>query len=152
MLNNKVIVYGTESFIGMTKAQVKAIEKIWKDSVYTVLELSKYANYSAVLFEIGLLPAEDTIKMRKLNFVNKLVHVKGTGQCLRLLMTQQYQTPDKGLMAEVNKYSEQYELPDVGVHYCLKKTIDSVVKEATMTRLWLETLDSKSRMHVERTI
>ena len=48
----QVLVYGTESFIQMTKTQVKSIEKIWKDAVYTVLELSKYANYSAVLFEI----------------------------------------------------------------------------------------------------
>ena len=52
----QVLVYGTESFIQMTKMQVKSIEKIWKDAIYTVLELSKYANYSAVLFEAGLLP------------------------------------------------------------------------------------------------
>ena len=64
----QVLVHGTESFIQMTKTQVKSIEKIWKDAVYTVLELSKYANYSAVLFEVGLLPAEDVINSRKLNF------------------------------------------------------------------------------------
>ena len=54
----QVLVYGTESFIQMTMTQVKSIEKIWKDAINTVLELSMYANYSAVLFEEGLLPAD----------------------------------------------------------------------------------------------
>ena len=107
----QVLVYGTESFIQMTKMQVKSIEKIWKDAIYTVLELSKYANYSAVLFEAGLRPAEDVINSKKINFVNNQVHIKGEGQCLRLLRTQQYTTPSKGLMAEVNQLSEKYELP-----------------------------------------
>ena len=113
----------------MTKTQVKSIEKIWKDEVYTVLELSKYANYSAMLFEAGLLPAEDVINSRKINFVNKLVHIKGEGQCLRLLRTQHYTTPSKGLMAEVNQLTEKYELPDVGVHYCRKEVIDATIMQ-----------------------
>ena len=45
-------------------------------------------------------------------------------------------------MAEVNQLAEKYELPDVGVHYCKKEVIDATIKEAVMTRLWLETLDS----------
>ena len=144
----QVLVYGTEAFIDMTKTQVKQLEKIWKDSVYAVLELSKFANYAAVMYETGLLPVEDVIKMKKLNFINKLVHIKGTGQCLRLLQTTNFQNPGKGLLAEVSRYSAQYELPDVGVHYCEKRVIDRTVKEAVSTRLWLETLvSSKTFKH-----
>ena len=58
-------------------------ELIWKDAIYKILELSKYSNYLAVLFETGLLPMEDVINCKKKNFVNKLVHIKGKGQCLR---------------------------------------------------------------------
>ena len=101
--------------------QVKQLEKIWKDSVYTVLELSKFASYAAVICETGVLPVEDVIKMKKLNVVNKLVHIKGTGQYLRLLQTTQYKNPVRRLLAEVSRYAEQYEIPDVGVHYCRKE-------------------------------
>ena len=42
----------------------------------------------------------------------------------------------------MNRYADEYELPDVGVHYCQKEVIDETVKEAVSTRLWLETLAS----------
>ena len=138
----QVLTYGTEAFIQMTKCQVKSIEKIYKDAVYTVLELSKFANYSAVMFELGLLPAEDIIKLKKINFVNKLVHVKEAGMCLRLLREQQKLTPEKGLLAEVQQYAKEYVLPDVTVNYCDKKVIDTTVKQAVMMRMWFKTLDS----------
>ena len=58
----QTILYGTVSYIEMTKQQVKDLEKIQKDAIYDVLGLSKFANYSAVLAEIGLLKMEESIK------------------------------------------------------------------------------------------
>ena len=138
----QVIVYRTESFVQMTKAQIKSLEKIYKDSIYSIMELSKYANYAAVLFELGLMPLEDVVKLKKINFVNKLVHIKGKGTCLELLRHQDRATPGKGLFSEVREACEQYVVPDVTTNFVVKETVDSSVKLAVSTRLWLATLDS----------
>ena len=138
----QVLTYGTESNIQMTKTQERAMEKIYKDSVYSIMELSKYANYSAVMFELGLMPVEDVIKLKKINFTNKLMHVKAAGMCYQLLRQQRKETPEKGLLAEVAAACDLYELPDVGENFVEKNVIDSSVKQAVATRLWLETFDS----------
>ena len=70
------LLYGAISFIGMNKQQVKTFEKIMKDAIYDILELSTYANYNAVLAEIGVLRAEEVLKLRKMSFINKLMHTR----------------------------------------------------------------------------
>ena len=52
---------------------MRCFERIQKDAIYDILGISKYANYSAVLAEIGVLRAEDTVKLRKVSFVNGLM-------------------------------------------------------------------------------
>ena len=55
-----------------------------------LLEFNKHVlekDYLAVLFQVG---AEDVINIKKLNFVKKLVQIKGTGQCLSIFWHIEY--------------------------------------------------------------
>ena len=134
--------YGVESFINMTKKNVKDFERIQKDAIYDVLGLSRYANYNAVLAEIGVLRAEDTVKLRKISFINNLMYTREQCECKDTLLAAEKIAEYSGLLQEVREYCEEYRLPDVTVHQLLKKDIDSTVKRAAVTRGWLSLLSS----------
>ena len=70
--------------------------------------MSKYT-YSVLLFELGLIPPEDMIKMKKVAFFNKLFYtkVKARGNCLKLLRAEHQEPPDKGLFTEVKAFTEE---------------------------------------------
>ena len=141
----QTILYGTICFIDMTKQQVKDLEKIQKDAIYDVLGLSRYANYSAVLSEIGILKMEEAIKLRKMSFINKLMHAREVCKCRDILKAED-EAGKYGLLAEVRKYSEEYEFPDLTKDQILKGTLKRQFKETATRRNWIQTLKSKKAL------
>ena len=141
----QTILYGTICFIDMTKQQVKDLEKIQKDAIYDVLGLSKFANYSAVLSEIGIMKMEESIKLRKMSFINKLMEAREVCKCRDIL-----QAEDKagkyGLLAEVRKYSEEYKFPDLTKDQVMKTTLKRQVKEIATRRNWIKVLASNKAL------
>ena len=134
--------YGVESFINMSKKQVKDMEKIQKDAIYDILGLSVFTNYNAVLCEIGVLRAEDTIKLRKASFVNKLLYTRDVCEC-RDILREEENIGHQGLLAEVRQYSAEWKLPDLTSTQVLKKTLDFEAKKHSMNAMWRSLLSSK---------
>ena len=137
--------YGMESFINMTKKNVKDFEKIQKDAIYDIIGLSRSANYNAVLAEIGVLRAEETVKLRKISFVNKLIHTRKSCECRDVLQEADNSLEYTGLLQEVREYCSEYGLPDVIQNQLLKKDIDNTIKRKATREGWLS-LKSSSKV------
>ena len=133
----QTILYGTVSFIGMTKQQVKDLEKIQKDAIYDVLGLSKFANYSAVLSEIGILKMEVSVKLRKMSFINKLMTERENCKCRDILVEEDNLPGHSGLLQEVREYSEEFKIPDVTTVQIRKNDLKNVVKRTAVIRQWI---------------
>ena len=146
--------YGVEAFINMTKQNVKDFERIQKDAIYDILGISKYANYSAVLAEIGVLRAEDTVKLRKVSFVNGLMHNRKSCECREVITAAEQSANYDGLLQEVRQYCEEFRLPDVSVNQLLKRDIDNTIKKKSVMENWLKLKSSRKvemRMRPEKT-
>ena len=49
----QVLTNSRESFVQMTKAQIKLLEKIYKDSIYNIMELSMYKTMLQSCLSLG---------------------------------------------------------------------------------------------------
>ena len=138
----QTILYGTISFIGMTKTQVKELELIQKDAIYDVLELSKFANYNAVLQEIGIIRLEDAIKLRKMSFINKLMVARETCKCRDILLAEDKLPNQSGLLDEVRQYCQEFEVPDVTEIPLRKDDLKDQVKRLATQHTWFPLMKS----------
>ena len=150
----QTILYGTISFIGMTKTHIKDLEKLQKDAIYDVLGLSKFANYSAVLAETGILRLEDSVKLRKMSFINKLMEAREICKCRDILIAEEEQG-GQGLLAEVRQYCEEYDLPDVTKNnqQIRKNDLKDQVKWKSTKATWWQVMKSNkaiARWHPEK--
>ena len=129
--------------VGLTADNViSCVKKIQKDAIYDILGLSVFTNYNAVLCEIGVLRAEDTIKLRKASFVNKLLYTRDVCEC-RDILREEENIGHQGLLAEVRQYSAEWKLPDLTSTQVLKKTLDYEAKKHCMNVMWRSLLSSK---------
>ena len=128
--------------INMSKKNVKDFERIQKDSIYDILGLSRYANYNAVLSEIGILRAEDTMKLRKINFINSVMHTRESNECRDVLMAADRSIEYTGLVQEVREYCAEYGLPDVVDNPLRKRDIDDTVKKKAVFNGWFKLRES----------
>ena len=135
------LTYGVECYIGMNKKQENALETAMKDNLYRLLAISRYAKYSAVLHELGLIPIRHIIKNRKISFVNLLCNYKKSGICLKVI-TEEDQIYKDGLMQEVRKYCEEYNLPDVTAYRVKKETVKIRIWEKARLLQWADCLRS----------
>ena len=133
----QTILYGTVAFINMTAQQVKDLEKLQKDAIYDILGLSKYANYNAVLSEIGILRMEDSVKLRKTSFINKLMFERESCKCRDILNAEDSLETQVGLLDEVRKYCEEFGLPDVTKIQLRKNEVKETIKVKSVRRTWL---------------
>ena len=133
----QTILYGTVAFINMTAQQVKDLERIQKDAIYDILGLSKYANYNAVLSEIGILRMEDSVKLRKTSFINKLMQERESCKCRDIMVAEDSTETQVGLLKEVRAYCEEYRLPDVTKIQIRKEELKDTIKKKSVMRTWL---------------
>ena len=124
---------------------MKDFEKIQKDAIYDIIGLSRSANYNAVLAEIGVLRAEETVKLRKISFVNKMIHTRKSCECRDVLQEADNSLEYTGLLQEVREYCSEYGLPDVIQNQLLKKDIDNTIKRKATREGWLS-LKSSSKV------
>ena len=132
----------------MNKTQVQKLEKLLKDALYDALELSKFACYNAVLVECGLLSMEYTVKIKKISFVNAVIHSQRENvECRDVLLHENNLYPDSGLLHEVRQYCEELGVPDVTVTRVDKDDLTKKAKNTAFMKQWLRlAASSKVRM------
>ena len=79
------LLYGTVSWLGMTKDQMNRMEAIFKKSIQKIISLPKSTSYEALLHEVSNIHIEQWIDALKLGFFCNLFHDKGEGRVYRTL-------------------------------------------------------------------
>ena len=82
------------------------------------------------------------MKLRKISFINSLMHTQDNCECRNVLVAAENSLQYSGLLQEVKEYCEEYSLPDVSQVQLLKKDIDNTVKRKSVTSGWLSLLSS----------
>ena len=72
------LLYGCETWTGMSKRQLCKLEKIQKDVLTKLFALPRTTPLFGLLFESGMLPIEYKIKIRKLVYWHKLLNFDET--------------------------------------------------------------------------
>ena len=137
------LTYGTQAYVFMNKNQLAEIEGCMKNVLYRMLKISKFSQYAAVLMECNLVRIKHIVNQLKIGFLHDLVHEKGSGFCLEILRKEQELFPGTGLIAEVAKLCELYELDDVSIYKNSKDKIKENVWEYGRIEIWKETLGKK---------
>ena len=146
-LFNSIIVstvsYGSQAYVFMTKKQESEIEACIKDILYRMLRISKYTQYAAVLLELNMIRMKHIINQLKISFINNLVHEKGSGFCLEILREEEKLYPGTGLIAEVQKLCEYYNIEDVTQYHVDKDLVKEKVWKMGRQEVWKETLHNR---------
>ena len=132
--------YAAEVYTNLTQKQLNMIESGLKESLYTMLEVSQYTNYAAVLSELNLVKVNHSIASLQITFLNSLMHEKKSGYYLHTLKVQEEKYPGSGLIGEVKRLCRTYGLPDVSEIPLEKEVIKEAIKTKARRELWLETL------------
>ena len=69
------LLYGCETWTGMTKEQLSKLEKVQKDVLTKLFALPRTTPLCVLLFECGILPIEHKIKIRKLVYWHKILNL-----------------------------------------------------------------------------
>ena len=84
-------------------------------------------------------------KLRKISFLNTLMHTRESCECRDTLMAADRSLEYTGLVQEVREYCAEYGLPDVIVHSLRKRDIDETVKKVAVRVGWMK-LRSSSKV------
>ena len=69
------LLYGCETWTGMSTEQLRKLEKVQKDDLTKLFALPRITPLFGILFECGILPIEYKIKIRKLVYWHKLLNL-----------------------------------------------------------------------------
>ena len=137
---SSTITYASQTYAFMTKTQVNEMESAFKGILYRLLRISKFAHYAAVLVECNMIRVKNTVDQYKITFIRDLVHSKGSGTCLNIMREEERLYPGTGLIAEVQKLCNEYNLQDVTQFDVDKEMIKLRVWEKARGDIWRETL------------
>ena len=144
------LTYSAIAWIQMTKKQRDKVEAVQRHCIYDLLELRKTATYSAVLLELGMTRINHFINQLKINYTAKLVANKSDRQVMQILREQQKQTPEEGLLREVQDLCGLYGLPDCTEEWVDPDLVRETVNYLGMEELWMEVRrSSKIPLHLE---
>ena len=130
------LTYGAQTYVFMTKKQRETLEAGMREDLYRMLKISKTAHYASVLFELNLIPINSIIDQLKISWLNSLIHGKGTGICLDVITEEERRYPGTGIIGEVRKLCEIYQLPDVTTYEVTKQRIKENVWKISRLNLW----------------
>ena len=102
------LLYGTQSWLGMTKEQTEKMEIIFKKSIQKIIFLSKSTSYEALLHEVSNIHTEQWIDSLKLSFFCNLFHDKGEGRVYRAMRSELLSRDKGGAIEEIEKLSKKY--------------------------------------------
>ena len=112
-----------------------------RENLFRLLGISKFSSYAAVIFELNLIKMKDIVKMIKCSFLMSLIHDKGSGQCLEVLMEEEGKAP--GLVKEVKEICVEFGLPDITVHDIGKERMKKLIWKKAREDLWLAVLKER---------
>ena len=137
------LTYGAAAMTGMNVKHWDLLEQIQRQCLTYVLDISSRTTYKSLLFVMGIIPAQDTVKKLQIGFINNLLHIKEKGQCHDTIIDDCNIGGIDGLLVEVREYCFQYGLPDVTKHYIPPERISAQINIKCLDRLWLSHLMAK---------
>ena len=147
LLHNAVVVsiltYAAAAFIGMNNQQENSMESIQRKALIEILDISKTVTHKSLLFILGILPIKDVVKKLKICFINKLFHIKESGQCLETIKKDHIIGDIEGILTEVQQYCQEYKLPNVTEVYVDPEVIKDKIKKIAIDNLWLQHIKAK---------
>ena len=147
VLFNSIIIptltYGSQAYVYMTNTQKNEMEMGMKEILYRMLQISKYAQYAAVLLEMNMIKLTHIVNQLKIGFVNQLLHEKKSGFCWKILREEEELYPGTGLLAEVRELCEMYNILDVNEYHLEKDYIRENIIHFGRTEVWKETLTNR---------
>ena len=138
------LLYSTVAWINMTKKQTDLVEAIQRQCLTTVLEISPKCSYQTLLHVTNITPAMGIVKKSKVTFINDLLHVKGKGICLDILLKENEVEDTKGLINEVREICKEWDLPDVTKSYMRPEVLKAKIEDKLRREVLIESLQSKS--------
>ena len=144
------LTYGSQTYTFMNKKQEALLEGAMRENLYRMLELSRTAHYASVLFEMNLIPIRAIIDQLKIGWLNSLIHEKGFGTCLETIREEEEKFPGEGIIGEVRKLCEKYNLPDVNLTEVCKERIKENVWRIARNKLWDEMLNNRRAPYSHR--
>ena len=145
------LTYGAAAFTGMTDKQWLSLETIQYHCLLHILGISTKTTYNSLLYVLGLLPAQDVVKKLQISFVNSLIHLKGSGQCLEALWEED-RSGTRGLLAEVREYCAHYGLQDVTKYYVPHNVIKETIESRVLNIMYIKHLEAKKPPPGERRV
>ena len=137
------LTYGAAALIGLDDTQWASLESIQRQCLMHILGISNKTTHQSLLFVLGLMPVKDVVRKLQISFVNNLVHIKGSGQCLDTLRKEDELNDNKGLFSEVRAACKDFGLEDVTKVYIPPNQIKDIIDRVVLDRQWIKDLKSK---------
>ena len=147
LLYNSIIVstltYGAAAFTGLEKRHWDLLESIQRQCLIHILGISNKTTHQSLLYVLGISPVKDVVKKLQVSFMNNLVHIKGSGQCLETLKDDYKLGDVKGLIGEVKEHCKEFGLDDVMETYIHPQVIKKKIERVVLDRQWIRDLKAK---------
>ena len=139
------LLYDTESWINPTKENYEEMENILKSAIIRILSLPPSTNYESMLWEMGNYHVEQWMDLGKLRFFSKKMNLKEEGRMYEAIREELLDEKfDNGLVKEMERLSEKYNLPNVLLHYVRPRDIAEAVREHSKDKICHEVLLTKT--------
>ena len=135
------ILYGYETWTNMNKKIFKILENIQKDAITLTTSITESTPYQGLLYECGLMPMVYRIKLKRLQYLHKLINIKETR------LTKQVYQEQKQLNLRNGWYYEiMNDLIELNIQYSEKQISDLSRKD------WKKIVKSKIIKRIEQQV
>ena len=131
-----VLLYGTESWLHMTKDQYSKMENIMKSAITTILSLPKSTPYESLLYETSQYFIENWLDLTKLKYFNKKLWHKEKGRLFRMLRSDIINNVKSGFVGDIELLCRKYCLPNILHHPLDPEDIKQAVQRNSRHRVW----------------
>ena len=121
-------IYSAATWLNMTKAMYEKFDKEMKRILYTLLKICRSTTLLHVCWELDIIPWSYQILKEKINFVSFLCH-SSEGEAARMARSEARRDWRPGLIAEVRRVCQQWQLPDPSETPLSKETVTERMKE-----------------------
>ena len=147
-----ILLYGVECWLGITEAQYKKMEDIFRSVICSILSMPKTTPYEALLHEVGQYPMRNWIDLAKIRYFNRKLHWKQDGRLYKILRQEIIDGEKDGFMEEVRCLCKKYNLPDVTTNPIVPSTITKRIQRDARKRIWWEVLKKRKIPMIPNTL
>ena len=124
-----VITSNTEAWSNMSNREYESLEKIQKQALYNIFNISQSAPYIAFLSEIGILPAKKQILIKKINLYHTLKTSDDKRVAKKVLEQQEASEKEGSWYVELKNEVMKYDMAEVLEIGKTKKEVKKKVNE-----------------------